>query len=127
MKCFLAGFFGALLLLIAAVLLSSQYSNYQARAETSEWLAKIKPIQAAIEKNAIQQNSLINAGKDVDKKAFQNADNLRFFEITETSALILQGGRKWAVILIPSLTAGQVTWRCIGGSAQLVPSECADN
>ena len=126
MKLFLLGLIGSLLLIVVAALVVSQYSDYRARAETDGWLAQIKPIQVIIEKNAIQQKSLMNAGKNVNKETLQNLD-VNFFEITETSILILRGGREGQIIiLIPSLTAEQVTWRCIGGPAQAIPSRCTD-
>ena len=129
MKCLLSGFFGVLLCLVAATMVLPNYVDYRNRIEILEWLAQVKPIQATIEKKAVQQNSLKNAGGDVDKEAFQNANaNLSLFEITEAGTLILRGGRVGqVVILIPSLVAEQVTWRCIGGPSHAVPkSRCAD-
>ena len=129
MRCFLLGMLGGLLLLVVVIVASSQYSDYQSRAQTEEWLYRVEPIQADIEKNAIRQNSLMNAGRNVDKKAFQYANNLNLFEIAETGMLILRGGKEGqAVILIPSLAAGQVTWRCIGGPSHAIPSSrCVNN
>ena len=124
MKCFLLGMLGTLLILVAAAVIIPQYSDYTARVQTEEWLFLVKPILADIEKNAIQQNSLMNAGRNVNKEALQNA-NVNLLEITETGVLILSGGRKGQVlILIPSLNAEQVTWRCIGGPAWIAPSGC---
>ena len=130
MKCFLSGLSGALLLLVVAgVVLPDIPYFWVPRKETLEWLDQVKPIQATIEKNAIQQNSLMNAGRSLDKKAFQNANaNLNLFEIAETGTLILRGGRvEQVIILIPSLAAGQVTWRCIGGSDKFASRVCVAN
>ena len=126
MKCFLLGILGALLFLTVAALIIPQYSDYTARAETSKWFGQLWPILADIEKNAIQQSSLMNAGRNVivDKDAFQNL-KVNLIEITETGMVILRGGKEGQVIiLIPSLDAEQVTWRCIGGPNRAVSPNC---
>jgi Tfp pilus assembly major pilin PilA len=124
MKCFLKGLGGALFVLIGASLLIPQYSDYTARAQTVGWLAQVQAVQSTIEQNAIEQKSLLGAGRGIDTKMFQVA-GLELFEITESGMVILRGGAEGQVIvLIPSLSEDRVVWRCIGGSAHAVPTKC---
>jgi hypothetical protein len=124
MKCFLKGLGGALFVLIGAALVVPQYSDYRARAKTSEWLARSQEIQSMIEENAVKQKSLLGAGRGIDVKTFQLA-GLDVFEIMDSSTIILRGGPEGQVIvLIPSLSETRVVWRCIGGPAKAVPAKC---
>ena len=127
MRCFLLGMLGALLALAAAAVVVPQYSDYADATRTSEWLIQVKSIQATIEKNAIQQNSLMNADRDLDKEVFKNAKRKPdLFEITEAMTIILRGGGKGQIaILVPSLGAERVTWHCVGGGPRnAVPYIC---
>lgn len=124
MKCFLKGLGGALLALIGAFLVTAQYSDYTARAQTSEWLVQVWEIQSLIEQNAVKQKSLLDAGRGIDTETFRAA-RLDAFEITESSTIILRGGADGQVIvLIPSLSEDRVIWRCMGGPTRAVPGRC---
>ena len=123
-KCFLAG---ALLFFVMAAVIIPQYSYYTEAVRLSEWLTGVRNIQADIEINAIKQNSLMNADRDLDKEVFKNTKRKPdLFEITEAMTIILRGGGKGQIaILVPSLGAERVTWHCVGGGPNsAVPSGC---
>lgn len=124
MKCFLAGIAGALVAIVGVLVFNSQYSDYLARAETYEWLAKAQVTKSLIEKNATKQGSLISAGNSVNN-TLRRPSNLDVFEVTDSGIILLRGGREGQFIaLIPSVLNGRIVWRCIGGPIRAMPNNC---
>ncbi|WP_081413061.1 hypothetical protein [Chitinilyticum aquatile] len=124
MKCFFMAIAGASLIVISAIFVNSQYSDYRAKVETDNWLLRVKEIQDTIERKAIKQKSLIDAGREVNKNLLQKLD-LDLIEITDSSVIILRGGRDGQVIiLIPSLSGDRIVWDCIGGPEKAMPRRC---
>lgn len=91
-------------------------TDHAAPAETSQWLAELRPIQAAIETEALKRKSLTGAGIALKSPAF-SAKNITFFEITENGIVFVKGGYTGQiVVLIPTLMNDRISWRCNGGS-----------
>jgi hypothetical protein len=124
-KCFLLGAVAGIILFSAVFfLLYPQYSDYRAKAEVTAWLEMVKNVQDDIGKKIVSASPLGEVNDGFDKTKFQ-AVGVDLFEITETGVIIIRGGRDGQVIiLIPSFSENDVEWRCIGGSAQAVPSKC---
>ncbi len=132
MKCFGLGFAGALLFALLAAMIWPQYSNYTARAQATEWLALVRPIQAQIEANALKQQSLNGAGSQIAPPDFHPQHKPARFEV-KPSGEILMLGNEVMLLLTPSLNsaaslapAGQqsLTWRCVGAPLANLPSPC---
>lgn len=124
MRSFLLGFFGALTCLVMAAIGFPLYSDYQAASETSRWMGEITPIQRQIEEAAMKQNTLIGSGQKIEKTGL-NVQGANVLEVMDSGVILVQGGRAGQVIVLaPKLTAGKVSWRCIGGSAKAVVSVC---
>lgn len=116
MSCFGKGFFGAFIVLAVAAFIVPQYSDYAASAETSAWMAQVAPVQAHVAANAEREQSLVNAGQDAKRPNFSRHAPA-YFEITKDGMIFIQGGREGQlIVLVPTLTEGKVSWRCIGGS-----------
>jgi hypothetical protein len=115
---------GIMLFFVIFFLVYPQYSDYRARAEVIAWLEIVKDVQNNIEKKVVNPPFFGEVNDEFDKGKFQIA-GVDLFEITETGIIILRGGRDGQmIVLIPSFSGKDVKWRCIGGSAQAVPSKC---
>jgi hypothetical protein len=115
---------GIVLFFFMFFLIYPQYSDYRARTEVVAWLALIQDVKDDIEEKAISNTSFLGINNWINKDKFQ-VPGIELFEITETGGIILRGGRDGQVIvLIPYFSGESVNWRCIGGSAQAVPTMC---
>lgn len=124
MKFFLMGLAGAITAMAGFLFFYSHYSDYRARGETSDWLVQLQTVQDAIAREAIKKGSLVNIGLAVDAGAFHNS-SVTGFMILDGGSIVVRGGSEGQVVLlVPSLRGAAVTWRCIGGSVQAVPSRC---
>ena len=132
MKCFTLGFFGALLVALLATVIWPQYSNYTARAQAIEWLALVRPIQAQIEANALQQKSLNGVGSQIGAPAFHPERMPARFEIRDFGEIVILGNdvlllltpsRNSEVSLTPAAQQ-PMTWRCVGAPVHNVPASC---
>lgn len=124
MRYFLLGLAGGSLVLVGFFIVISQYSDYQARAETDGWIVQVRSIQDTVAQTAVKQKTLLGVDKLVDRGAFRG-EHVDVFEIMESGVIIARGGREGQVIvLIPSLIGETITWRCIGGPARAMPSKC---
>ena len=118
MRRFFQGMLGALLVLVAAAIIVPQWQDYLADSETSVWLnAEIMPAVQSISANALRLRTTSGAGIGVPKPIFQvHAPSL--VEIDPDGIIFLKGGSDGQfVALIPTLSGGNVSWRCIGGSS----------
>jgi hypothetical protein len=132
MKCFTLGFIGALLVALLAIFVWPQYTNYTARAQAIEWLALVRPIQAQIEANAIEQQSLNGAGSQTAAPDFHPQHKPARFEVRPTGEILILGDEVM-LLLTPSLnsttsaaTASKqsLTWRCVGAPLANLPLSC---
>lgn len=124
MKSFLLGALGAILVLIVFVFAAAQYSDYRSQSEVWEWLNDIKPSQMMIENKAKLIGSVDGAGVGVSLPEF--VARLGYSDINDNGVIFLKGGNSGQfIVLIPSISEGVVTWKCIGGSDVDVPSQCS--
>ncbi len=100
-------------------LIAPQWSDHRAAAETSAWLAQVRPVQEAIAENAKQRGSLESAGVGVAKPVFQGAGPSDV-DVASHGEIFLKGGSDGQLLVLrPYFTEGkEVKWRCIGGSAR---------
>ncbi len=118
MKCSLKCAGVAVVVLLVAAVIIPQYSDYRGYAETDQWLVQLRPLQEAIEANAIRKKSLSGAGKEIAKPRLAH-DNVTIFEVTDSGVILVKGGRDGQVlVLVPSFEAEKVVWRCVGGPAK---------
>ena len=116
MKSFFIGCFGALIVLVAAAVINSQYSNYIASSETSRWLAEVTPTTDAISANITRLKATAGSGIGVKKPIFPKKTSL--IKITDHGIILLKGGSDGQFIaLVPELSNGDIKWHCIGGSS----------
>lgn len=124
MKCFLKGALGVFFLLIFFAIAMPQYSDHQAKAEVSNWLAQIRPLQQEIEMAAREKKSLLGVKKEI-KIIEPTHPGPSYFQLTDTGMIIMRGGQEEQVILlIPSLSEDKVSWHCIGGPKSAMPEKC---
>jgi hypothetical protein len=119
-RSFAWGALGAFLVLVAAAIVVPQYSDYRSRADADNMLVIVQPLQQEVEAHAAASHSLQGSGSGV-KMAPQ------FFDaIVQQDGVIVLHGHSFGqvIVLMPTLSSGKVTWRCLGGSAGDVPPSC---
>jgi hypothetical protein len=127
MKSVLLGMLGALAVLVAAAVIYPQYSDYRARAQTSEWLFEVQEAQRAVAANAQRRNSLTGSGVGVHRPNFSGTAAPDYFKVTDDGMIFLKGGSDGQlVVLLPSISGTHVSWACVGGSSKATPSRCRD-
>lgn len=120
---------GAVIVLITASIVIPQYTDYESRSHTSEAMSSASPIKEAIAGKAAGQDSLTAVGRNIKlpNMEFKIKSNTvkGHIEVTDNGAILLQDGfDRQLVVMIPSVDAGKVNWRCLGGSAAGVPANC---
>ncbi|MES2948917.1 MAG: hypothetical protein V4858_10295 [Pseudomonadota bacterium] len=124
MKCFLKGALGAFAILVLVAAIAPLYSDYRARAQTSEWFHQLEPVQRGIEAIAIKQKSFIGIAKSIEKPVFY-PDNVTTFQVTDTGAIIIKGGHNGQMLVLsPSFAVEKITWHCMGGPNKDMPINC---
>ena len=122
MKCFFKGMLGALTMLFAAAFVVPQYSDYRAASETSSWLNEIEPTKDAISAKILRLRTTSGAGLGIPRPIITR-HTPSLIEVTDAGIIFLKGGRDGqVVVLIPSFSANQVSWHCIGGSSHATGS-----
>ena len=126
LKCFLIGILGAIVVLAAAAVLAPLYCDYDARAALSDSLQQLAPYRDMIAENASKQGSPERSGVGISipSETFPslNVDYARVFP--DGTILIRHTKHHQVIIWEPSMTAGQISWRCVGGPQKDVPPEC---
>jgi hypothetical protein len=121
-RSFFFGALGALLVLVAAAIVVPQYSDYRARARGSEMLFYVRPVQDLVASRAIALQSLSGAGVGL---RYETPASVKELIVREDGTLVVVGSHFGQVfVLMPSYSAGVVSWRCLGGSAKDVPATC---
>jgi hypothetical protein len=119
-RCFLLGVSGAIVGFLLTVLVYAQYSDYRAAAQSYNWRIEAEPAQRQVEANAARIGTLSGAGVGVGKPRFSQPGPERF-EVSTDGLILMHGGSAGQlVVLIPSLGASGVSWRCLGGSGEHV-------
>ncbi len=124
MKCFLYGALGAFVVLVLVAAIAPLYSDYRARAQTTEWLAQLESVQQNIEAVAIKQKSFAGIAKSIEKPAFPSG-SVTVFQITDSGAIITKFGHDGQMLILsPSFAVEKITWHCIGGPTKDMPTNC---
>jgi hypothetical protein len=125
-KCFLLGMSGAIVVLAAAAVLVPLYCDNAARVALAESLRQLAPYRDTIAENASKEGSVEGSGVEgaIPSEAFPglNVDYARVFP--DGTIVIRHAKHSQVVIWEPSMTAGQISWRCVGGPPKDVPPEC---
>ena len=126
LKCFLLTMLGAIVVLAAAAVLVPLFCDYIARAALSESLQQLTLYRDAIAEHVAKEGSAESSGVEISipSEAFPslNVDYARVFP--DGTIVIRHAEHHQVVIWEPSVTAGQISWRCIGGPEKDVPAAC---
>jgi len=117
---------GAIVVLAAAAVLAPLYCDYDARAALSESLQQLAPYRDAIEENISKEDSIDVSGVvvSIPSEAFRSL-NLDYARVFPDGTIVIRHAKHHQVIIWePSMTAGQISWRCVGGPRKDVPPEC---
>jgi hypothetical protein len=119
MMNFLSGFLTAFVLILIAI---PQYNDYRDVTETRRWFDGLRPVMDGIEKNIVENASLVGADAGMEKTLLLKPEEKRpdVFEITRLGEIILQGGSHGQLlILIPAFEEGKVRWRCFANPQRI--------
>ena len=126
MKRFWQGFGVAILLVAAgAFIIYPQYADYRSQAQTTVMLNFIRvELQDKIDAKALQLGTLEGAGRGISMTP-STGNFLRSVHVDPNGVIIAKGGKRGQLLVLqPSLASGKVTWRCVGGADDDVPSLC---
>ena len=126
MKRFWQGFGTAVLLVAIAVFVAyPQYADYRSMSQSSVMLNFLRvEVQDKVDAKAAQLGTLEGAGRVVSMVP-SPGNFLRTVHIEPNGLIVAKGGaRGQTLVLLPSLSQGKVTWRCVGGADHDVPSHC---
>jgi len=126
LKCFLLGMLGAIVVLATAAILAPLYCDYDARAALSESLQQLALYRDAIAEHVTKEGSVESSGVEflIPSEAFTqlNVDYARVFP--DGTIVKRHAEHHQIVIWEPSMTAGQISWKCVGSPQKDVPPEC---
>ncbi len=124
LKCFFTGMLGAVLVLLAAAVLVPVYGDFAGRAALSESLAGLATYREKIARMASRRGSIEGSGVGVliEDLPGLSLDYARVFP--DGTLVIRHAGYHQVVVWEPSIAAGQVSWKCIGGPRNNVPASC---
>ena len=121
-RAFISGAIGALLVLIAAAIIVPQYGDYTARSRAATVLNSVRPLQDRIASRIIALKSVSGSGIGNSQLV---ASPVKEIVVLEDGIIIVVGSHFGQVlVLVPSYSSGNVSWRCLGGSAKDVPPQC---
>ena len=126
MKRFWQGFGTAILLVaIAVFVVYPQYADYRSMSQTSVMLSFLRvELQDKIEAKAVQLGTFEGVGRGVSMVS-STGNFLREVHVEPNGLIVAKGGARGQIlVLLPSLSQGKVTWRCVGGADHDVPSQC---
>lgn len=122
-KAFLAGFVGALLALVLAAVVMSQYTEARAKSESAGWLIELRPVQQLVEAG-LREGNLAAARSQLAGLPFEPGVVAQR-RLGDDGSIVLQGGRHGQQIYVyPERQGAGFVWRCLGGSADDMPSKC---
>ena len=126
MKRFWQGFGAAILLgAVGAFVVYPQYADYRSMSQTSVMLTFLRvELQDKIESKAVRLGTLEGGGSGVSMVP-SPGNFMRTVHVEPNGLIVAKGGARGQVlVLLPSLSQGKVTWRCVGCADQDVPSQC---
>ena len=126
LKCFLLGMLGAIVVLAAVAVLAPLYCDYDARAALSQSLEQLAPYRDAIAEQFSKEGSAEDSGNEVSipSEALSSL-NINYARVFPDGTIAIRHAKHHQVIIMePSMTAGQISWRCVGGPQKDVPPEC---
>jgi len=119
--------FGALgivaLVVLALMALVPNY-EYAPRARATEISLRAMPIREQVERRILERNSVDASGLGLTATIPTNAaDVIARAEILRNGTMVLVGSREpiQSIRLVPTLSAGKVTWQCLLGTSEKSP------
>ncbi len=109
-----------------------QYADYAPQAQSAEILRLLGATKERVEEQIRRTGTLSGSGTGLKIQEWGQSDHLldhrdpiNFRHVSSDGVIIVKGVREGQVmVLVPSLQSGVVTWECVGGSADAVPSAC---
>ena len=125
MRCFLGGLFTFLVAALLTAIAVPSYGDFSARANLSETMLTIQPLQEQIGEIVTKQRGIANIAAALKLPA-DAARRTNYLKVTPDGTIIFRNARFGQVIVLePSVNAGMVTWRCIGSRPDRdIPSLC---
>ncbi len=125
---FWKGFFSAIaLVFLWFIVVVPQYHDYASRAQSAEILGLLGSTKDMVEEQIRRTGTLSGsgAGLKIQEWGRSDQDRINFRHVSSDGVIIIRGIREGQVmVLVPNLQSGVVTWECVGGSADAVPSAC---
>ncbi len=130
---FWKGFFSAIaLVFLWFIVVVPQYADYASQAQSVEILGLLGRTKDRVEEQIRKTGTLNGSGAGLKIQEWGQSDHLldhrdpiNFRHVSSDGVIIIRGVREGQVmVLVPSLQSGVVTWECVGGSADAVPSAC---
>lgn len=119
------GVFGALTVLALLALVDPVGRDDIARSQAAKILHSLRPTQRAIESRA--SNTLEGSGIGVaysPDPAMINSAISEVFVLSNGAIVVRSTPHGHVMVMIPALDEGALTWRCVAGPAQDVPTAC---
>ncbi len=116
LTCFLLGALGTIVTAIALAIIVPQYSDYRAAAITGLWQPEIRPLQAAIEENILNNATVSGSGMAIGKHTnISTESRIALIKVTDSGAIIIKGENRGfmtgqVMVLLPELVSGKVLW-----------------
>lgn len=123
MKCFIYGITGVLLTMAVLFVLRTQYGDYLAKVESDRWMTALGPLRKEVEEHAIERHSLNDSGVNIHKPQLDK--NVEIFDVFDSGVIVVKGGRVGQLLLlVPTMSGQNVTWRCMVGGKDAMPVQC---
>lgn len=130
---FWKGFFSAIaLVFLWFIVVVPQYHEYASIAQSAEILGLLGLTKDRVEEQIRRTGTLSGSGAGLKIQEWGQSDRLldhrdpvNFRHVSSDGVILIRGVQEGQVMaLVPSLQGGVVTWECVGGSADAVPSAC---
>ncbi len=126
LRCLFAGALGAVLVLIAAAVLIPVYGDYRGRAALTEAMGELVSYRTDISERAAKLGKTEGSGIGIvvspEDLARLGLDYVRIF--SDGTIVIRHGQYRQVIVWEPTVSAGEVSWKCVGGPRKSVPPWC---
>ncbi len=119
-RCFLFGFLGSGVFFVLLVLVLPMYADYRERSLTGEMISALTPIRYEIEQQLLKGEAVTTKmDPELEAKIFS------YLEVSETGRIIARKKDFGQMVLyLPRVEGSEVSWECIGGPVQVMPTRC---
>lgn len=126
LRCLFAGALGAVLVLIAAAVLIPAYGDYRGRATLTEAMSELDSYRFDISERATTLGKTEGSGTGIvvspGDMARLGFDYVRIF--SDGTIAARHGKYHQVIIWEPTISSGEVSWRCLAGPRKSVPAWC---